>query len=145
MNTKEILHQKIYKIITEICSLEQEVCHPDTIINIGKYGVAGEDAEDLLNYIADSMDIPREYIYNNFSYSLYFDKEINPFLAILLPFVIIYQLILLIYQLTRNCLRLLLKHPTLKYKINSSPPLTAEHFADMMIDILKKYQSENKE
>lgn len=145
MNTQEISHQKIYTIITKICSLEQEVCNPDTIINSGKYGVAGEDAEDLLNCTADSMGILREYIYNNFSYSLYFDKEINHFLVILLPFVIIYQLILFTYQLTRNCLRLLLKHPPLKYKINSSPPLTAKHFAEMMIDILEKYQRENKE
>jgi len=143
MNTKKILRQKIYKIVTEECSLENKNCSSNIIINIGKHGIAGEDAEILINSSADAMNIPREYIYNNFSYSLYFDKEINHFLVIFFPFIILCQLMLFIYRLTKNGLRILFKYPKINYKTNPHPPLTAQQFVDIMIDIWEQYQREN--
>ncbi|EUK17434.1 hypothetical protein [Commensalibacter papalotli (ex Servin-Garciduenas et al. 2014)] len=114
------------------------------IINSGKNSVSGEDADFLIFYSSDVINLPREYIVNRFPYGKYFEKEDNPLLILLIPIFIIYYVTLSIYRQAKNSILRLLKRPTVKYTVNEKPPLTALQFADIMIDIWEQYQKENK-
>lgn len=134
MDEIEELHQKIYNVICLTGNIPLYDFNLNTVINEGKYAFCGVEAENLIFNSADAIGLPIDYFSDNFPFSKYFEDEGNPLLLFILPLLIIVSVILYILLLFKCNL----------FKQNEIPPLTAEQFADIMIEIWEQYQKENK-
>lgn len=143
-DAKENLHQEVYKTIRQEGNISLKDFSPNIIINKGKYEFYGYDAERLILYSADAINLPRDYFAEYFPYGEYFEPEGNPWLMPLAPILLIAFLFISFYRKMKNIILYLFNRPTIQYETNSNSPLTARQFADIMIEFLEQYQRENK-
>lgn len=144
METAEILRQKIYKVIRKDGCISSKDFSSYLIINDGKHEFFGIKAEYMIYHSADAINLPIDYFAKNFPYEKYFEDEGDALFIPLVPFLIIFCVVSEFYRFFKNIILLLFKRPTMKYKKYIKSSLTAQQFADIMIDFLEEYQKENK-
>ncbi|EUK17433.1 hypothetical protein COMX_10273 [Commensalibacter papalotli (ex Servin-Garciduenas et al. 2014)] len=118
--------QRIRKIIYDTIYKESsnETQNFDPNLNLDFYGIY---AESLIYECAKAIQLPNEYVKKYFLYNLYFFQE-TPFTGFIL--------------IMRGLTRLLNKLFSNYFKVEEKEPITAQQFADIMIEIWKKYQAD---
>lgn len=149
MHVKKKTYQKIYEIIIKEGRIPLNDFSPNIIINQGKYEFFDIEAESLIYHCADAIDLSPDYLEKYFPYDTYFEEEKKSILDIFIPLLLIYWILIIIYEYLKRGIQLLLKIPINEAKkeepiINTKPSLTASQFADIMFDLLKNYQKNKK-
>lgn len=127
MDYSQKIRQIIYDRICYDGYISSEIFTPDIIINNGEYEFYGSHAEFLIYHCADDIKLPDEYL-KYFLYDEYFFEE-TPLTGVIL--------------IIRFFKKILNKYCHLNLKIKEKQPITAQKFADILIEIWEKYQSEN--
>lgn len=142
------IRQQMLEVIYDFWDLTPEQRYPEIKLN-HDCGISGDDAMELILECEKFLGAPSWVLEGRFPFDTYFDPEVGPIWeqilgGFLMPFFILYFFYYLIKKIIFWLLKIKIKKVKPDYD-NGKPALTAIAFVNIMIDLWKKYQTEQKD